>query len=83
MTSLVRLAVIVSVLLNIAAGLARADAPLANYVFPAGVPRGAAVAVNVGGCNLNQECSWEFDGPGSRPTAAQRVPQTIWFEGRS
>ncbi len=36
MTSFVRLAVIFSVLLGVGPGLTRADAPLANYVFPAG-----------------------------------------------
>ncbi|MFO1092391.1 MAG: hypothetical protein U0992_03630 [Planctomycetaceae bacterium] len=82
MTSFVRLVVIVGMLLGVRTGLTRADAPLASYVFPAGGPRGAVVAVNLGGCNLNQECSWEFDGPGIEANARLiRVPHTTWIEG--
>ncbi|MEX0585610.1 MAG: hypothetical protein WD176_03135, partial [Pirellulales bacterium] len=77
-----RLAVIVGVLLTAADASVRADPPLANYVFPAGGQRGAAVAVNVGGCNLNQECAWEFDGPGIVADAKlPRASETVWLEG--
>ena len=74
--------IICSVLLITSGKPLRADLPLANYVFPAGGQRGTTVSPLVGGCNLNQECSWEFDGLGIEANSRlQRAPQTIWFEG--
>jgi hypothetical protein len=71
-----------SVLLITSGKLLRADLPLANYIFPAGGQRGTTVSPLVGGCNLNQECSWKFDGQGIEANSRlQRAPQTIWFEG--
>ena len=82
MTFLLRLAIAISSLLIIATSVVRADPPFANYVFPAGGPRGAALDVTVGGCNLNRQCSWEFDGRGiDVKSQLQRAPQTVWFEG--
>lgn len=65
-----------------AAAPSRADPPLANYAFPAGGQRGTAVALHVGLCNGNEECSWQVAGPGIEAhPRLQRVPLTTWFEG--
>ena len=70
-----------SLLLLLIAGTARADAPVASYLFPAGGQRGTAVKVRVGGLFLHEKCSWELTGGGLKtsPTLT-RVP-TRWFEG--
>jgi len=74
--------IICSVLLITSGKPLRADLPLANYIFPAGAQRGTTISPLVGGCNLNQECSWEFDGSGIEASSRlQRVLQTVWFEG--
>lgn len=59
-----------------------ADPPMVNYIFPAGGQRGTTVRVRVGGCALNDACSFEIEGQGIRSDAKfSRVPKTTWFEG--
>ncbi|MBM4074163.1 MAG: hypothetical protein FJ267_00790, partial [Planctomycetes bacterium] len=58
-----------------------ADLPLANYVFPSGGQRGTSVDVVVGGCNLNDECSFEFDGQGITFSSLLHKGRTLWLEG--
>src|SRR4051794_30413081 len=64
-----------------AAGLARADAPVASSIFPAGGRRGTTVPVRVGGLNLHHHPSFEMIGPGVSTDAPLRETETVWFEG--
>jgi hypothetical protein len=60
---------------------ARADAPVASYIFPAGGQRGTTVAVRVGGLNLNSKANFEILGPGVDGPAEVRRTETLWLEG--
>lgn len=61
---------------------ARADQPVASYIFPTGGQRGKTVQVRVGGLYLNRKCHFEMAGPGIEvPEQIARMPSTIWFEG--
>jgi hypothetical protein len=66
-------------LLLLIAGTARADAPVASYLFPAGGQRGTTVKVRAGGLFLHDKCSWELTGLKTSPHLT-RIP-TRWFEG--
>ncbi len=62
--------------------VARADEPVASYVFPAGAQRGTTVTVRVGGLNLHETPRFVWHGEGvTAPTVLQRSAQPIWFEG--
>jgi hypothetical protein len=61
---------------------AKADAPTAIYLFPAGGQRGMTTEVRIGGCDLHDGCPFEMTGVGVS-TGARTKPaaKTIWFEG--
>src|SRR5690348_5366844 len=60
---------------------ARADVPIASYIFPAGGQRGKAVDVRVGGLNLHKSCFFEMLGPGVEASKQLQRTRTLWFEG--
>jgi hypothetical protein len=60
---------------------ARADPPVASYIFPAGGRRGATVDFRVGGLNLLSRASFEMLGPGVDASGTISRVETIWFEG--
>jgi hypothetical protein len=64
-----------------AATPARANPPVASYIFPAGGQRGATVPVRVGGLFLHDECGFELLGPGVHAPDRLRRTKTVWFEG--
>ncbi len=68
-------------LMMLLAAPAFADAPVAQYLFPAGGQRGKTVAFQVGGLNLNQSCSLEMIGPGVQATPIVKRTASPWFEG--
>ena len=68
-----------SLLLLLIASAARADAPVASYLFPAGGQRGTTVKVRAGGLYLHDKCAWELTGLKTSPFLT-RIP-TRWFEG--
>jgi hypothetical protein len=72
---------VLTVMVLAAAGPARADAPVASYIFPAGGQRGTTVEVRVGGLNLHRRCSFEMLGPGVSADGTLPETATIWFEG--
>jgi hypothetical protein len=60
---------------------ARANPPVASYIFPAGGQRGKTVEVRVGGLFLHQSCYFEMLGPGIKaPDRIDRTKTTL-FEG--
>jgi hypothetical protein len=60
---------------------AKANEPVASYIFPAGGQRGTSCAVRVGGLFLHEGCDFHWASPGLKITSPlTRVP-TIWFEG--
>jgi hypothetical protein len=61
--------------------LARADAPVAMYIFPAGGQRGTSVKFRVGGLYLHESCPFEMPGAGITAPAKIDAVETIWFEG--
>lgn len=63
------------------AGLARAELPVASYMFPAGGQRGTTVNVRVGGLFLNKSCGFEMLGRGVTAPAWLTRARTTWFEG--
>jgi len=65
----------------LAAGVLRADPPVASYIFPAGGQRGATVPVRVGGLFLYSKCGFEMLGPGIKAPASLTRTKTVWFEG--
>jgi hypothetical protein len=61
--------------------VARAEAPVASYIFSVGGQRGTTVNVRVGGLFLHRSCSFLMTGPGiSAKEKIMRMP-TLWFEG--
>src|SRR6516165_7761888 len=61
--------------------VARAEAPVASYIFSVGGQRGTTVNVRVGGVFLHRSCSFLMTGPGiSAKEKIIRMP-TLWFEG--
>jgi hypothetical protein len=60
---------------------ARANPPVASYIFPAGGQRGTTVPVRVGGLFLHEKCGFALDGNGL--TVPKRLVRTkpLWFEG--
>ncbi len=75
-----RCLVVLCVVLAIA-GAARANPPVASYLFPAGGQRGTTVHVKVGGLFLGQKCGFALDGPGVVASAEVKSIPTTWFEG--
>ena len=61
------------------AGVARADAPVASYLFPAGGQRGTTVKLRAGGLFLHEKCSWELTGLKTSPNLVRA--RTRWLEG--
>ena len=70
-----------SLLVLVLAAVARADPPVASYVFPPGGQRGTAVDVRVGGLNLHSTCGFELLGPGVQAPSRLQRTKTVWFEG--
>ena len=68
-------------LLALTAGVTRADAPVASYLFPAGGQRGTTVKVRAGGLFLHEKCSWELTGGGLKTTPSLLRAKTHWLEG--
>jgi Bacterial pre-peptidase C-terminal domain len=64
-----------------AAPAARANPPVASYIFPAGGQRGTTVSVRVGGLFLHNECGLDLIGPGVKAPTSLKRTSTIWFEG--
>src|SRR5262245_56349785 len=63
------------------ASAARAESPVASYIFPAGGQRGTAVKLRVGGLFLHKSCAFEMLGAGlDYAKKLTRMP-TVWFEG--
>src|SRR5262245_2650401 len=60
---------------------AKADPPVASYIFPAGGQRGQSVAVRVGGLNLNSRCGFELLGIGVTADRELKRTSSVWFEG--
>src|SRR5262249_47473744 len=60
---------------------ARADAPEAMYIFPAGGQRGTEVRVRVGGLYFHESASFEMSGPGIEASPRIEQTETTWFEG--
>ncbi len=71
----------VSVLVLLAGVPARAEPPVASYIFPAGGQRGKIVDVRVGGLFLDGACSFDMLGPGVETTRQLQPTRTVWFEG--
>jgi hypothetical protein len=65
----------------VALSSARANPPVASYVFPAGGRRGTTVKVRVGGLFLYQTCGFELLGPGVEASKQLQRTRTVWFEG--
>lgn len=65
----------------LSASLALADAPVAQYVFPAGGRRGTAVGFRVGGLFLHDGAELVMTGPGVRASPRLTPTRTVWFEG--
>lgn len=63
------------------AATARADAPVASYIFPAGGQRGATVQFKVGGLNLFKSCGFEMLGQGVTGPKLLTRTKTLWLEG--
>lgn len=63
------------------AGTARAEAPSASYIFPAGGQRGKVVPFKVGGVFLHSRCGFEMLGQGLAATTKLERVNTLWFEG--
>jgi len=61
--------------------LARAEAPIASYIFPAGGQRGTTVNVRVGGLFLHKSCAFLMPGPGISAKEKIVCMPTLWFEG--
>jgi hypothetical protein len=70
-----------AVLVAIGAGAARAEAPVASYIFPAGGQRGKTVDIRVGGLFLHTSCAFEMLGPGVQASKQLRRTSTLWLEG--
>lgn len=68
-------------LAGILPALARADAPVASYIFPAGGQRGTTVPVRVGGLFLHKSCAFQILGPDVSATPKLTRMPTLWFEG--
>jgi hypothetical protein len=60
---------------------AMAEAPTANYIFPAGAQRGTSVTARVGGCNLHRSPQLIWTGSGITAPVQLQPTETIWFEG--
>lgn len=60
---------------------ATADAPVAQYLFPAGGQRGSTVKFHVGGLYLNRSCTMEMIGPGVQASTTLTRTTSPWFEG--
>lgn len=60
---------------------ARADDPVAMYLFPAGGQRGTEVEVRVGGLHLHEGCPSELLGDAISLAAPFTKAETLWFEG--
>ncbi|HUP80100.1 MAG TPA: hypothetical protein VM260_16215, partial [Pirellula sp.] len=66
----------------IASSLAKADAPTAVYIFPAGGQRGTDVEFRFGGYDLHDGCPLEMSGTGIVPSPKVKpADRTLWFEG--
>jgi hypothetical protein len=63
------------------ASSAKADPPVASYIFPAGGQRGKSVAVRVGGLNLHSRCGFELLGTGVTADRELKRTNTVWFDG--
>jgi hypothetical protein len=71
-----------SVLIGVlSAASARANPPLAQYIFPAGGQKGTTVDIRVGGLDLTKRCNFEMLGPGVEGPKQLERTQTVWFEG--
>src|SRR5438094_7245391 len=60
---------------------AKADAPVALYIFPAGAQRGTTTPIKVGGLFLHSRCGFEMLGLGVSAPAELRRTSTLWIEG--
>ena len=60
---------------------ARANPPVASYIFPAGGQRGTTVEVRVGGSISHDAAASRCSAPASRRASRSNAPKTIWFEG--
>lgn len=65
----------------LSASLALADAPVGQYVFPAGGRKGTAVGVRVGGLFLHDAAEFVMTGPGVKASPRVTPTRTVWFEG--
>lgn len=70
-----------SIVVAVLAASARADAPSAAYMFPAGGQRGTTVEVKVGGHFLHGEAQFRMMGQGVEASATIKEVETTWFEG--
>ena len=68
-------------LLLLIASTARADPPVASYLFPAGGQRGTTVKLRAGGLFLHEKCSWELTGGGLKTSPSLTRISTRWLEG--
>lgn len=58
-----------------------AEAPTANYLFPAGAQRGTKVNARIGGCNLHRAPQLIWIGSGVTAPSELSPTEKIWFEG--
>ncbi|MSR57056.1 MAG: hypothetical protein EXS05_05220 [Planctomycetaceae bacterium] len=63
------------------ASVARADAPVAMYIYPAGGQRGSDVSFRVGGLYLHESSPFEMLGAGVEAGPRIERTKTVWFEG--
>jgi hypothetical protein len=69
------------ILIVFSAAFARAEAPVASYIFPAGGQRGQILNVRVGGLFLHKSCFFEMLDPGVEASKQLHRIRTLWFEG--
>ena len=62
-------------------GLANAEPPDIEYIFPAGGQRGTTVPVRVGGYYFHGQANFEMLGAGVKTSPMVKLTKTIWFEG--
>ena len=63
------------------AGLAQAEPPDVEYVYPAGGQRGTTLQIRVGGHYFHGQANFEMLGPGVKFKPVINRTETIWFEG--
>ena len=63
------------------AGIANAEPPDIEYIYPAGAQRGKTVSVRIGGYYFHGQANFEMLGGGVNFQPAIKRTKTIWFEG--